>query len=210
MFERFTESARKIVLVAQDESRKMKHATIGEEHVLLAMLDPTLEGSVAQSALLSCGLNADRVRAVVAGFQPEWDEPVAQPPFTPRAKQALEMALREALSLGHAYIGTEHVLLGLLRGLTVRTTAEVSSCLYMLVSDPEAVHDEVMRLLGSSRRADQTETPASRASTAMAEHAAASEQGIRRLRDVIAQTPTGQGLNVEERLQRIERYLGLS
>jgi ATP-dependent Clp protease ATP-binding subunit ClpC len=114
LFERFTERARQIVVLAQDEARALKHNYIGTEHILLGTLREN-EG-LGSVVLYELGASLDGLRAWVKENVGEGDEAVSgQIPFTPRAKKVLEMALREALSLGHNYIGTEHVLMGLIR-----------------------------------------------------------------------------------------------
>lgn len=114
MFERFTEDARQVVVNGQDEARKLKHNYIGVEHLLLGLLHgPSLAETVLREDLgLHYGDALRRIKEIV----PEGDEVlIGQIPFTPRAKKVLELALREALSLGHNYIGPEHILLGLVR-----------------------------------------------------------------------------------------------
>ncbi len=114
MFERFTDRARRVVVMAQEEARKMNHKYIGTEHLLLGLL---AEGEgVAAKSLGSLGIDLNSTRETViqtvgVGHQ----APTGHIPFTPRAKKVLELALREALQLGHNYIGTEHILLGLIR-----------------------------------------------------------------------------------------------
>ena len=114
MFERFTDRARRVVVLAQEESRLLNHNYIGTEHLLLGMIH---EGDgVAAQALRALGVSLERTRAEVLGLIGHGDQPPqGNIPFTPRAKKVLELSLREALQLGHNYIGTEHVLLGLLR-----------------------------------------------------------------------------------------------
>ena len=115
MFERFTDRARRVVVLAQDEARMLNHNYIGTEHILLGLIH---EGDgVAAKALESLGISLQAVRAQVEeiiGRGPE-PPPAGHIPFTPRAKKVLELSLREALQLGHTYIGTEHILLGLIR-----------------------------------------------------------------------------------------------
>src|SRR5215207_5217293 len=114
MFERFTERARKVVMLAQDEARHFNHNYIGTEHLLLGLLRE--DEGVAAQALTSLGLTLDRARQQVesiVGYGAE-DENM-QAPFTPLAKKSLEMGLRAALQLGHNYVGTEHLILGLLQ-----------------------------------------------------------------------------------------------
>src|SRR3712207_1806371 len=114
MFERFTERARQVVVLAQEEARTLKHNYIGTEHILLGLLRE--EEGLAARVLESLDITVERVRAQVVRIVGSGEEVTSgQIPFTPRAKKALELALREALSLGHNYIGTEHILLGLVR-----------------------------------------------------------------------------------------------
>ncbi len=114
MFERFTDRARRVVVLAQEEARLLDHNYIGTEHLLLGMIH---EGDgVAAMALLSLGVSLAGSRAEVLALIGHGDQPPqGNIPFTPRAKKVLELSLREALQLGHNYIGTEHILLGLLR-----------------------------------------------------------------------------------------------
>ena len=114
MFERFTDQARRVVVLAQDEARLLNHNHIGTEHILLGLIHEG-EGLAAQG-LLSLGIELDSVRSEVVGtIGPGQRSPDVHIPFTPRAKTVLELSLREALALGHNYIGTEHLLLGLVR-----------------------------------------------------------------------------------------------
>src|SRR5918992_1489519 len=114
MFERFTERARKVVVLAQEEARHFNHNYIGTEHLLLGLLRE--DEGVAARALASLNVTLDEVREQVESIVGYGEEGTgAQAPFTPRSKKVLELALREALQLGHNYIGTEHILLGLVR-----------------------------------------------------------------------------------------------
>jgi ATP-dependent Clp protease ATP-binding subunit ClpC len=143
MFERFTERARQVVVLAQEEARALKHNYIGTEHLLLGLLRE--EEGIAARVLESLEVTVEEVRAQVANIVGEGDEvPGAQIPFTPRAKNVLELALREALSLGHNHVGTEHVLLGLVRegeGVAARILLDLGVT-------AEAVRDAVIRQLG--------------------------------------------------------------
>ena len=114
MFERFTERARRIVVLAQAEARMLNHNYIGTEHILLGLIH---EGEgVAAKALESLGISLEAVRQQVEEIIGQGQSaPTGHIPFTPRAKKVLELSLREADQLGHKYIGTEHILLGLLR-----------------------------------------------------------------------------------------------
>jgi ATP-dependent Clp protease ATP-binding subunit ClpC len=143
MFERFTERARKVVVLAQDEASRFNHNYIGTEHLLLGLLK---EGEgVAARALGSLGVTLDEARGQVESIVGYGGEDTGgQAPFTPRSKKVLELSLRESMQLGHNYIGTEHILLGLVReqeGVAARvlTTLDV---------DPDKVRREVVRMLG--------------------------------------------------------------
>ncbi len=115
MFERFTDRARRVVVLAQDEARMLDHNYIGTEHILLGLIH---EGhGLAAKALESLGISLAVVRQQVEEIigRGQQQPPSGHIPFTPRAKKVLELSLREALQLGHTYIGTEHILLGLIR-----------------------------------------------------------------------------------------------
>src|SRR3954447_4387878 len=114
MFERFTDRARRVVVLAQEEARMLSHNYIGTEHILLGLIH---EGEgVAAKALESLDISLEAVRAQVEEIIGQGQQaPSGHIPFTPRSKHVLELSLREALQLGHSYIGTEHILLGLLR-----------------------------------------------------------------------------------------------
>ena len=113
MFERFTDRARRVVVLAQEEARMLSHNYIGTEHILLGLIH---EGEgVAAKALESLDISLEAVRAQVEEIIGQGQQaPSGHIPFTPRAKKVLELSLREALQLGHSYIGTEHILLALL------------------------------------------------------------------------------------------------
>ncbi len=114
MFERFTNDARRVVVLAQEEARKLRHNYIGTEHLLLGLLAET--NGLAAQALASFGMSLAGTREeVIAIIGPGKDAPSGHIPFTPRAKKTLELALREALQLHHGHIGTEHILLGVIR-----------------------------------------------------------------------------------------------
>jgi hypothetical protein len=114
MFERFTDRGRRVVVLAQEEARLLNHDYIGTEHILLGLIH---EGEgVAARALVALDISLDAVRAQVEEIVGQGERPpTGHIPFTPRAKKVLELSLREALNLGHNYIGTEHILLGLIR-----------------------------------------------------------------------------------------------
>jgi Clp amino terminal domain, pathogenicity island component len=142
VFERFTERARQVVVLAQDEARALKHNYIGTEHLLLGLLRE--EEGLGARVLESLDITVEEVRAQVALIIGEGDEvKTGQIPFTPRAKKALELALREALSLGHNYIGTEHILLGLVReneGVAARILLDFDA-------DAEKIRNALIRAL---------------------------------------------------------------
>ncbi len=114
MFERFTDRARRVVVISQEEARKLQHNYIGTEHILLGLL--TVRGGVAYKVLERFGMSQEGARAEVVSMVGVGNAAIeGHIPFTPRAKKVLELSLREALQLNHNYIGTEHILLGLLR-----------------------------------------------------------------------------------------------
>ena len=143
MFERFTEPARQVVVHAQEEARSLGHNYIGTEHLLLGLL--RMEDGLARRVLTSLDIALEEVREQLARIVGRGDaEPAGQIPFTPRAKKALELSLREALALGHDYIGTEHVLLGLVRvddGVAARILADLGA-------PAERVREGVLGALG--------------------------------------------------------------
>jgi ATP-dependent Clp protease ATP-binding subunit ClpA len=142
MFERFTDRSRRIVVLAQEEARRLDHNWIGTEHILLGLIK---EGDgVAARALESIGISLDAVRQKVEEIIGRGQQaPSEHIPFTPRAKKVLELSLREALQLGDNYIGTEHILLGLVR----EGDGVAAQVLVTLGADLNRVHQEVIRLV---------------------------------------------------------------
>jgi Clp amino terminal domain, pathogenicity island component len=145
MFERFTDRARRVVVLAQEEARLLNHNHIGTEHILLGLIH---EGEgVAYLALTELDISLDAVRAQVEAEIGQGSEaPSGHIPFTPRAKKVLELSLREALQLGHNYIGTEHILLGLIRegeGVAARVLAGLGAGL-------DRVRQQVVQLLANA------------------------------------------------------------
>jgi ATP-dependent Clp protease ATP-binding subunit ClpC len=142
VFERFTDRARRVVVFAQEEARLLNHNYIGTEHVLLGLVR---EGEgVAARALTSMGIGLDAVRGQVEKIIGQGQAaPAGHIPFTPRAKKVLELSLREALQLGHNYIGTEHILLGLLR----EGEGVAAQVLQQLGADLNRVRQTVIQLL---------------------------------------------------------------
>ncbi|MDE0268557.1 MAG: ATP-dependent Clp protease ATP-binding subunit [Acidimicrobiaceae bacterium] len=144
MFERFTDRARRVVVLAQEEAREMNHNYIGTEHVLLGLIH---EGEgVAAKALESLGISLELVRGQVEELIEQGsNSPSGHIPFTPRAKKVLELSLREALQLGHNYIGTEHILLGLIR----EGEGVAAQVLVKLGADLPRVREQVIQQLSS-------------------------------------------------------------
>ncbi len=142
MFERFTDRARRVVVLAQEEARMLNHNYIGTEHILLGLIH---EGEgVAAKALESLGIALEGVRAQVEEIIGQGQQsPSGHIPFTPRAKKVLELSLREALQLGHNYIGTEHILLGLIR----EGEGVAAQVLVKLGADLNRVRQQVLQLL---------------------------------------------------------------
>jgi len=142
VFERFTDRARQVVVLAQDEARGLRHNYIGTEHLLLGLMG--VEDGLAVRVLESFGIVLEEARACVARIVGQGLEPVTeQIPFTPRAKKVLELALRESLTLGHNYIGTEHLLLALLREHEGRAVEILDD----FHASPEKIRDEIIRML---------------------------------------------------------------
>jgi ATP-dependent Clp protease ATP-binding subunit ClpC len=142
MFEKFTGAARQVVVLSQEEARQLDHQYIGTEHILLGLLR---EGQgVAARALQPFGITLDGIREqvveIIGRGEPAQGEHV---PFTPRSKAVLELSLRESQTLGHDHIGTEHILLGLIR----EGQGVAAQVMVKLGADPDRVRIEVLRLL---------------------------------------------------------------
>ncbi len=189
MFERFTDRARRVVVLAQDEARMLNHDYIGTEHLLLGLIH---EGEgVAAKALQALEISLESVRSQVVEVVGKGQETRAgHIPFTPRAKKALELSLRESLQLGHDYIGTEHILLGLIR----EGDGVAAQVLVRMGADLTRVRHQVILLLeshegGTGRRG--------------ARRAAAS-------RDYLLTEVQNTLATIAERLTVIERHLGLA
>jgi ATP-dependent Clp protease ATP-binding subunit ClpA len=142
LFERFTDRARRVVVLAQEEARMLNHNSIGTEHILLGLVH---EGTgVAARALESLGIGLEAVRQQVEEMIGQGEEPPqGHIPFTPRAKKVLELSLRESQQLGHTYIGTEHILLGLIR----EGEGVAAQVLVGLGADLNRVRQQVIQLL---------------------------------------------------------------
>ena len=150
MFERFTDRARRVVVLAQEEAKMLNHNYIGTEHILLGLIH---EGEgVAAKALESLGISLDAVREQVQDIIGQGQQqPTGHIPFTPRAKKVLELSLREALQLGHNYIGTEHILLGLIR----EGEGVAAQVLVKLGADLNRVRQQVIQLLSGYQGKEQ-------------------------------------------------------
>jgi ATP-dependent Clp protease ATP-binding subunit ClpC len=157
MFERFTDDARRVVVLAQEEARELGHDYIGTEHLLLGLVRD--EDGVGGQALEACGVTLDQVRRGVLDLVGEGaGAPGGHVPFTPRGKKVLELSLREALQLGHNYIGSEHILLGIIReggGVAARVLEKLGVTL-------GGVRQEVIQIL-AGYAGTEVEAPGARA-----------------------------------------------
>ena len=189
MFERFTDQARRVVVLAQEESRILNHNYIGTEHLLLGMLREREGGAATALEAMGIGLEAVRqqVEEIVGRGK---DIPSGHIPFTPRAKKVLEFSLRESLQLGHDYIGSEHILLGLIR----EGEGLAAQILVQLGADLPRVREQVLRQL-ADQPAEQREEERSSVRTGGSSGVL---EGIVSRLDAIA-----------ERLTAIERHLGI-
>lgn len=172
MFERFTDRARATVVHSQEEARLLHHNYIGTEHLLLGLIR---EGEgVAARALEELGVSLEGVREQVEQIIGQGEQaPAGHIPFTPRAKKVLELSLREALQLKHNYIGTEHILLGLIR----EGEGVAAQVLIRLGADLDRVRRQVTRMLGNMKEGGSPQVPPSRRRTPAAEQVvAAAEQ----------------------------------
>ena len=153
MFERFTDRARRVVVLAQEEARMLNHNYIGTEHILLGLIH---EGEgVAAKSLESLGISLEGVRSQVEEIIGQGQQaPSGHIPFTPRAKKVLELSLREALQLGHNYIGTEHILLGLIR----EGEGVAAQVLVKLGADLNRVRQQVIQLLSGYQGKEPAES----------------------------------------------------
>jgi ATP-dependent Clp protease ATP-binding subunit ClpA len=153
MFERFSDRARRVVVLAQEEARMLNHDYIGTEHILLGLIH---EGEgVAAKALESLGITQEAVRQQVQEIIGQGQQaPSGHIPFTPRAKKVLELSKREALHLGHNYIGTEHILLGLIR----EGEGVAAQVLVKLGADLNRVRQQVIQLLHGYQGKEETRT----------------------------------------------------
>jgi ATP-dependent Clp protease ATP-binding subunit ClpA len=189
MFQRFTDRARRVVVLAQEEARNLNHDYVGTEHVLLGLIH---EGEgVAAKALEAVGISLPGLRQKVEETVGQGQgSPSAHIPFTPRTKKVLELSLREAHMLGHDYIGTEHILLGLIR----EGDGVAAQVLVSLGADLNRVRQQVMELL----EAYKTERPSPEIS-----------RTIRRVSGRLAEDALARVESLSSRLTAIERWVGM-
>ncbi len=200
MFERFTDRARRVVVLAQEEARMLSHNYIGTEHILLGLIH---EGEgVAAKALESLDISLEAVRAQVEEIIGQGQQaPSGHIPFTPRAKKVLELSLREALQLGHSYIGTEHILLGLIR----EGEGVAAQVLQKLGADLNRVRQQVIQLLSGFQG---KESPASGAPAGSGAEAPSSSLVLDQFgRNLTQQAREGKLDPVVGREQEIERVM---
>jgi ATP-dependent Clp protease ATP-binding subunit ClpC len=173
VFERFTDRARRVVVLAQEEARTFNHNYIGTEHILLGLIGEG-EGPAAK-ALANLDVKLEAVRQKVRAITGQGQEaPGGHIPFTPRAKKVLELSLREALQLGHNYIGTEHLLLGVLaerEGVAVQVLVQVGA-------DPQRVREQVIGLLSGAPSPDPASVSASAEASPSATSAVLDQFGV--------------------------------
>jgi ATP-dependent Clp protease ATP-binding subunit ClpC len=140
MFEKFTDRARLVIVQAQEESRALHHDHVGTEHILLALMHSR---GMAVHVLTAMGITEDQARQHLdLALRPGQDSPSGHVPFTPQAKKSLELSLREAMQLGDSYIGTEHLLLGLIR----EDEGSAAQALRELGADLDTARAEIIRL----------------------------------------------------------------
>jgi hypothetical protein len=193
MFERFTDRARRVVVLAQEEARMLNHNYIGTEHILLGLIH---EGEgVAAKALTSLGISLPAVRQKVEEIIGQGQQaPTGHIPFTPRAKKVLELSLREALQLDHNYIGTEHILLGLIR----EGEGVAAQVLVRLGADLNRVRNQVIQLV----RGATGDRPTRIAAAESVRLRVSGERWIGDLQVTLAK--------MTERIEAIERVLGMT
>jgi ATP-dependent Clp protease ATP-binding subunit ClpC len=201
MFERFTDRARRVVVLAQEEARMLNHNYIGTEHLLLGLIH---EGEgVAARALESLGVSLEAVRAQVEEIIGQGQQTLSgHIPFTPRAKKVLELSLRESRQLGHDYIGTEHLLLGLLR----EGEGVAAQVLVRLGADLNRVRQQVIELLHGHRGEEPADSAAGGRERRLPPQIAADLEAIGSRLSAVEQR-TGTGPDTLELDQQIEQVL---
>ena len=191
MFERFTDRARRVIVMAQQEARLLSHSYIGTEHLLLGLLADG--GGTAAQALESLGVTLEAAREQVREMVGEGQQPQqGHIPFTPRAKRVLELSLREALNLGDDHIGTEHLLLGLL----AEADDVGAQIVARLGASPRAVREKVIELTGA------VPDPAALEMRSWTRSARIRGVPLSDVRELLA--------SVDRRLSAIERHLGIA
>jgi ATP-dependent Clp protease ATP-binding subunit ClpA len=196
MFERFTDRARRVVVLAQEEARMLNHNYIGTEHILLGLIH---EGEgVAAKALESLGISLEAVRRQVEEIIGQGQQAPGHIPFTPRAKKVLELSLREALQLGHNYIGTEHILLGLIR----EGEGVAAQVLVRLGADLNRVRRQVIHLVHSAKGERPRRIALGEVGDQALRLRISGENWIGELQGTLAK--------MTERIEAIERVLGMT
>jgi ATP-dependent Clp protease ATP-binding subunit ClpC len=200
MFERFTDRARRVVVLAQEEARMLNHNYIGTEHILLGLIH---EGEgVAAKALESLNISLEAVRNQVEEIIGQGQAaPTGHIPFTPRAKKVLELSLREALQLGHNYIGTEHILLGLIR----EGEGVAAQVLQKLGADLNRVRQQVIQLL--SGYTGGRETSASGSGEQQAQGSTVLDQFGRNLTQLARESKLDPVIGREREIERVMQVL---
>jgi ATP-dependent Clp protease ATP-binding subunit ClpC len=200
MFERFTDRARRVVVLAQEEARMLNHNYIGTEHILLGLIH---EGEgVAAKALDSLNINLDAVRQQVEEIIGQGQAaPTGHIPFTPRAKKVLELSLREALQLGHNYIGTEHILLGLIR----EGEGVAAQVLQKLGADLNRVRQTVIQLLSGYTGKEQVSAGGS--SESAGQGSAVLDQFGRNLTQLASESKLDPVIGREKEIERVMQVL---
>jgi ATP-dependent Clp protease ATP-binding subunit ClpA len=193
MFERFTERARRVVVLAQEEARRLNHNHVGTEHILLGLIH---EGEgVAAASLESLGISLEAVREQIEGIIGQGRAaPPGNIPYTPRAKKVLELSLREALQLGHNHIGSEHILLGLIR----EGRGAAAQVLVRLGADLARVREQVIQMLED---AQGEEGPGTRRAGKGLGPAARKQRGL--LSEVLSRVES-----IDSRLAAVEQRVG--
>jgi ATP-dependent Clp protease ATP-binding subunit ClpC len=202
MFERFTDRARRVVVLAQEEARMLNHNYIGTEHILLGLIH---EGEgVAAKALESLGISLEGVRQQVEEIIGQGQQaPSGHIPFTPRAKKVLELSLREALQLGHNYIGTEHILLGLIR----EGEGVAAQVLVKLGADLNRVRQQVIQLLSGYQGKEPAAAGAGAAGEAAPSTSLVLDQFGRNLTQLAREGKTDPVIGREKEIERVMQVL---
>src|SRR5690554_4546278 len=202
MFERFTDRARRVVVLAQEEAKMLNHNYIGTEHILLGLIH---EGEgVAAKAPESLGISLDAVREQVQDIIGQGQQqPTGHIPFTPRAKKVLELSLREALQLGHNYIGTEHILLGLIR----EGEGVAAQVLVKLGADLNKVRQQVIQLLSGYQGKEQVQVGANEQTTGTQAGSQILDQFGRNLTQAVRDGKLDPVIGREKEMERVMQIL---